>query len=263
MQPASIATNTKPMKSDTLSVIGVFMNRKHFATLLLSGALIICVLGVGAFQFSKSRTTQMFGEVFARSEAGKPVIALTFDDGPSSRFTPEVLSILKSRNVSATFFITGKEAEENVASVKSIIDQGHEIGNHSYSHPNMTLLGSSRVAEEIERTDAAIRAAGYQGEIHFRPPYGKKLFSLPWYLSKHDRKTIMWDVEPESFPEIDGDAEAITKHVLDKARNGSVILMHVMYRNREASRMALPKIIDGLRERGFAFATVSEMMAQQ
>ncbi|MDM9627334.1 polysaccharide deacetylase family protein [Rhizobium sp. S152] len=227
------------------------------------GALAVLTASFCVFQFSKSRTTQLFGEVFARLETEKPLVALTFDDGPSSRFTPEILEILKSRGVSATFFLIGREIEENRSAAQAIIEAGHEIGNHSYSHFNMTLMGPDTVAKEIELTDAAIRAAGYQGEIYFRPPYGKKLVSLPWYLSRHDRKTIMWDVEPESFPEIDGNADAITKYVLDNARSGSVIIMHVMYRSREPSRRALPRIIDGLQERGFRFATISELMAER
>jgi peptidoglycan-N-acetylglucosamine deacetylase len=233
--------------------------------LLVASLLLVCILATlySVFEFSKSRTSQMFGELVARVETDKPVVALTLDDGPTADFTPEVLAILKAKGVSATFFVTGKEAEENSAQLRTIVEAGHEIGNHSYSHSYMTLMAPGTIAEEIERTDAAIRAAGFQGEIHFRPPYGKKLFSLPWYLSQHHRKTIMWDVEPESFPEIDGNAAAITRYVVDHVRNGSIIIMHVMYDSRAASRAALPDIIDGLRQRGFEFVTVSELIARR
>ena len=108
-----------------------------------------------------------------------------------------------------------------------------------------------------------MRSAGYGGDILFRPPYGKKLFSLSWYLSRHDRKTIMWDVEPESYADIADDADAITRHVLENTRNGSIILLHVMYRSRAASREALPKVIEGLRQRGFEFVTVSQLLAER
>lgn len=217
----------------------------------------------GVFLFSKSRTTQLFGEIIARVEAGRPVVALTFDDGPSARFTQDVLAMLKAREVTATFFLIGKEIEENTAGIRAIVEAGHEVGNHTYSHPDMTLAGPQLVASQIERTDAAIRASGYPGEIYFRPPYGKKLFTLPWYLSKHDRKTIMWDVEPESYPDIAASADAIAEHVIENARNGSIILMHVMYASRSASREALPKVIDGLRARGFDFVTVSQLIGGQ
>ena len=221
---------------------------------VLAGALL------GLHAFSKSRTTQLFGTIIARVETEKSVVALTFDDGPSARFTESVLTTLRERGVKATFFLTGKETEENLPQARMIVGAGHQLGNHSYAHSNMMLMGPARIREEIERTDVAIRAAGYGGEIMFRPPYGKKLVALPWYLSRHERKTIMWDVEPESFPDVAGDTAAFAKHVIVQTKNGSIIIMHVMYRSREISRQALPLIIDGLRQRGFEFVTVSQLL---
>ena len=89
-----------------------------------------------------------------------------------------------------------------MAEGRKIVAAGHEVGNHSYSHVRMLLVTPSFVQQEIEKTDRLIRAAGYDREINFRPPYGKKLFALPWYLSKTGRKTITWDVEPDSNPKI-------------------------------------------------------------
>ncbi|WP_416407436.1 polysaccharide deacetylase family protein [Agrobacterium rosae] len=235
---------------------------RRFIPVFLFLVALVGVL-IGVHLLSKSRTTQLFGDIVARVETDKPIVALTFDDGPSPRFTQDVLSILRDRNVTATLFLTGKEIEENLPLARLIMAAGHEIGNHSYSHSNMAWMGSTRVKEEIERTDVAIRAAGYQGEILFRPPYGKKLVTLPWYLSQHGRKTIMWDVEPESFPEVADSADAMTRYVLDNAKNGSIIILHVMYRSREVSRQALPQIIDGLRQRGFEFVTVSQLIQNQ
>lgn len=233
--------------------------------LVLSGVILaVLVAGLaGIFLMSKSRNFQLFGELVARVETDRPLIALTLDDGPSARFTGEVLAILREKNIPATFFVTGKETEENREQAQAIIAAGHELGNHSWSHRNFTLAGMQTVRDEIERTDAAIRAAGYEREIYFRPPFGKKLVTLPWYLAQNDRKTIMWDIEPESFPDVADDADALTRHVVERARNGSIILMHVMYRSREASRQALPKIIDELQSRGFSFVTVSRLLENQ
>ena len=235
------------------------MTIKRTVSLFLVLAGLAAVL-IGVHFFSKSRTTQLFGGIIARVETERPVVALTFDDGPSVRFTPDVLTILRERGVKATFFLTGKETEENLPQARMIVSEGHQLGNHSYTHSNMMFMGPARIREEIERTDAAIRAAGYEGEIMFRPPYGKKLLTLPWYLSRHDRKTIMWDVEPESFPDVAEDASALASHVIEQTRNGSIIIMHVMYRSREVSRQALPLIIDGLRQRGFEFVTVAQLL---
>lgn len=210
--------------------------------------------------YSNARTTQLFGDIIARVETNKPVVALTFDDGPSVRFTTDVLTVLKDRDVKATFFLIGKETAENLPQARLIVDAGHEIGNHSYTHSNMAWMGPGSVKDEIERTDAAIRSAGYQGEILFRPPNGKKLVTLPWYLWQNGRKTIMWDVEPESYPEIAANADAMTRYVVDNAKNGSIILLHVMYRSRDVSRQALLQIINGLRQKGFGFVTVSELL---
>ncbi|MGC4390854.1 polysaccharide deacetylase family protein [Agrobacterium sp. M50-1] len=235
------------------------MTTKRTVCLFLVLAGLAAVF-IGAHFFSKSRTTQLFGGIIARVETERPVVALTFDDGPSVRFTPDILTVLRQRGVKATFFLTGKETEENLPQARMIVSEGHQLGNHSYTHSNMMFMGPARIREEIERTDAAIRAAGYEGEIMFRPPYGKKLLALPWYLSRHDRKTIMWDVEPESFPDVAEDASALASHVIEQTRNGSIIIMHVMYRSREVSRQALPLIIDGLRQRGFEFVTVAQLL---
>ncbi|MFK3779935.1 polysaccharide deacetylase family protein [Agrobacterium sp. NPDC089420] len=235
------------------------MTTKRAVSLFLVLAALATVL-VGLHVFSKSRTTQLFGGIIARVETARPMVALTFDDGPSVRFTPNVLAILRERGVKATFFLTGQETEENLPQARMIVNEGHQVGNHSYTHSNMMLMGPARIGQEIERTDAAIRTAGYEGEIMFRPPYGKKLLTLPWYLSRHDRKTIMWDVEPESFPDVAEDAAVFAKYVIEQTRNGSIIIMHVMYRSREVSRQALPLIIDGLRQRGFEFVTVSQLL---
>ena len=231
-----------------------------------AGLIVLAVISaglLGVHLYSKSRTSQMFGEITARLETDKPVVALTLDDGPSARFTHDIIAIFKERNAKATFFLTGKEIGENPAQTKMIINAGHEIGNHSYTHSNMAFMGTARVKDEVERTDAAIRAAGYEGEILFRPPFGKKLVSLPWYLSQHDRKTIMWDVEPESYPDVAKSPEALAQYVIDHAKNGSIILLHVMYRSRAVSRQALPLIIDGLRQKGFELVTLSRLLEER
>ena len=122
----------------------------------------------------------------------------------------------------------------------------------------MVLVTPSFVKTEIETTDALIRKAGWTKEITFRPPYGKKLFTLPFYLSQNDRKSITWDVEPETYFEKSGD---IIKNTLDETKNGSIILLHVMYDSRAESLKSVKPIIENLREKGFDFVSVSELLA--
>jgi peptidoglycan/xylan/chitin deacetylase (PgdA/CDA1 family) len=227
--------------------------------LVIAAAFVAAVYGL--WQLSSARSFQLFGELIQRVETDDKVVALTFDDGPSKRYTTEIVALLAQQQVKATFFITGKEAEQNPDEVRLIYQAGHQLGNHSYSHPRMLFMSPSAVVSEIERTDAAIRAAGYQGEILFRPPYGKKLFVLPWYLAQQQRKTIMWDLEPETDPTLAADAQAMANYVIEHTRPGSIVLMHLMYQSRQSSREALPLVIKGLKQRGYRFVTISELLA--
>ena len=221
----------------------------------------ILLVSTSAWKLCKSRTFQFFGGIVPRVDTAVPVVALTFDDGPSSQFTEEVLSILREQEVKATFFVTGQALEEAMAAAQRIVAEGHELGNHSYSHRHMMLKPYSFIQRELEKTDQLIRATGYEGDIHFRSPYGKKLVLLPYYLSRTGRLNIFMDVEPESYTEIAADADRIVEHVLTKTRPGSIILLHVMAESRTESRKAIPGIIQGLKEQGYSFVTVSELLA--
>lgn len=221
--------------------------------LLLAGAIL-------TWQYSKSTTHQLFGEIVDRVETSQKVIALTFDDGPTRGFTQRVLQILEEENVTATFFLVGNAIEANPGEARLIADAGHEIGNHSFSHSRMLFKRSGFVRGELERTDELIRQSGYAGPIHFRPPYGKKLFSLPRYLDSRGITTITWDVAPESYGKDRQDTENLVNTVLGTARPGSIVLLHVMFKSRESTMQAVPQIIRGLKERGYRFVTVSEML---
>jgi peptidoglycan-N-acetylglucosamine deacetylase len=226
----------------------------------LATTALLIITAIGVRQISRSRTFQFFGDLIPRVNTSQKIVALTFDDGPTAEATDQILAILNETNIKATFFVTGAELEQNLDQGKKIVAAGHELGNHSYSHVRMFLVTPSFVKQEIESTDKLIRAAGYQGEIFFRPPYGKKLFALPYYLSKTGRRSITWDVEPDSYPEIAADADKITEHVLSKTQPGSIIILHVMYPNRRESMKAVKKIVDGLRAQGYSFKTVSELL---
>jgi len=224
-------------------------------------AALIPILAIATWQLSRARNFQLFGELVAQVPTAEPVIALTFDDGPTDKHTDAVLTMLRDRGVRATFFVTGRETEANLEKAKKIVADGHELGNHSYSHRRMIFITPSQVRSEIERTDAAIRSAGHAGAIYFRPPYGHKLVALPWYLNAHERATVTWSIEPESYKEVAASANQIAAHIIEKARPGSIVLLHVMYDSRAESRKAIPLAIDGLRESGYRLVTISELLA--
>lgn len=226
-------------------------------------AALLVVGFIALWQISRSPTFQFFGRLTPRVNTSQKVVALTFDDGPTPEATAQILSALDEGHVRATFFVTGAELEKNMAEGKRIVSAGHELGNHSYSHERMVLVTPSFVRREIEKTDKLIRDAGHQGEIYFRPPYGKKLFTLPYYLARTDRESVTWDVDPDSYPEVAADSDKIAEYVLSRARPGSIIILHVMYRSRGESLKAVKKIVEGLKARGYSFKTVSELLAME
>jgi len=223
-------------------------------------ALCLLLLLLGGWKLSKSRSFQFYGGLVTHVETDERIVALTLDDGPSRSGTRKVLAVLDSLGVRATFFVTGHELEENPREGQAIVQAGHALGNHSYSHQQMVLHSTAFIRHEIEATDSLIRAAGWTGDVPFRPPYGKRLFLLPRYLHRTARSTVLWDIEPESYPDVAASAERMTAHVVEKVRPGSILLMHVMYDSREESRRALPMIVGRLRDMGYRFVTVPELM---
>jgi peptidoglycan-N-acetylglucosamine deacetylase len=216
--------------------------------------------GYAAWRLADSRTFQFAGELVHRVESGAPVVALTFDDGPTLGGTESILEILEREGVRATFFFTGAELVANPGLGPRFVEAGHELGNHTYSHSRMLFRTPSFIRREVEVTDSLIRQTGYSGPIHFRPPYGKKLLGLPLYLARTGRTTIMWDVEPDSHAEVAQSAQRIVAHVLDEVRPGSIILLHVMYPSRRESLAAVEGVIRGLKGRGYRLVTVSELL---
>ena len=198
--------------------------------------------------------------IYTSIETDQKVVALTLDDGPNEKIDT-ILSILNHHNVKATFFPIGNLMANRLSDVKRMVRDGHEIGNHSFTHQALSFKSYETIDQEIEPTDRLIRQAGYKGVIHFRPPYGKKLFMLPLYLEQHNRKTITWNIAPEGNRMLNNDPDKLAQHVIDQARNGSIILLHPMNDGNEASLNSLDFMIRGLKEKGFKFKSVTELLA--
>lgn len=222
--------------------------------------LLSTAIPVAAWNLSKATTVQTFGDIVPQVQTEDKIVALTFDDGPTIAALNELLPTLREKNVRATFFLIGSELERRPDLGRRLVNEGHELGNHSFSHKRMVFKTPTFVAEEILKTDKLIRNAGYAGPIHFRPPYGTKLLVLPYVLDRENRKTIMWDVEPDSYADVAASSTGIVKHVISRVKPGSIIILHVMYPSRIASRKAVPTIIDELQSRGYSFVTVSELL---
>lgn len=217
--------------------------------------LIICTITL--YYVSKSRIIQFFGEIITSIPNGDKKIALTFDDGPTEN-TSAILDKLDEMEVKATFFVCGAEINARPQDAKAIVEAGHELGNHSYSHKRMILKPYAFCKEEVERTNELIWASGYVGEIFFRPPYGKKLFVLPYCLNQIGMTTIMWSIEPKTVLGADASPEDIAQYVIDNVEGGSIILLHAMY-NTENVLAALDILIPELQRQGYTFCTIFDL----
>ena len=221
------------------------------AVLLLAGAL-------GLWHLSKAWCFVLAGGVTCRAETSEPIVALTLDDGPTPEGTAAALAARDRGGARATFFLIGRLVDRHPAEVRRLIAAGHEVANHSWSHRWMIGRSSAWYDQEIARTDAALRRLGARGPPLFRPPFGKKLFGLPLAVRRQGHRMIMWDVaEPDTR-----DPRAYAAHIVERARPGSIILMHVMYRSNATGREALPLVLDGLRRKGLRVVTVSELLAR-
>jgi len=228
------------------------------ARYLVTVLTLLVLTAYAVLELSKSRTFQLFGDLIERVDTTTKIVGLTFDDAPTT-YTDSVLAILQGKGIKATFYVVGASGTAQPDVLKRIVAAGHELGNHSFTHQRFLLKSPTFVRDEIESTNQVIRAAGYTGEITFRPPYGKKLVSLPWYLSTHATKTVMWDVDPDTY--YPRQSQLLKQYTLDHVKPGSIILLHALCgTDCAAARDALPAIIDTLHAEGYRFLTIGELL---
>lgn len=196
--------------------------------------------------------------VVCETKMGKTV-AITFDDGPSSITTPKILEILKENGVKATFFVVGNNIERNKPLMGKIIEAGHEIGNHSYTHPQLARVSVGQIKSELDRTNKAIFDATGIQPVWFRPPYGSVNNKVRDVASELGLKTIMWTEDPRDWSKRSS-ASSIEKHVLSNLRPGSVVLLHDNHQN---TIDAIPYIFKSMKEQGYRFVTVDELKKEE
>ncbi|KGP72591.1 polysaccharide deacetylase family protein [Pontibacillus yanchengensis] len=234
----------------------------------LINSLLMTFIGVFLLVFSlyhlmNAQTFQVAGKLVTDVDTDEKVVALTFDGGPTE-MTEDILKSLEKYDVQATFFLNGSTIMKHPEQLKKIVQTNHQIGNQSYSYEKMIFKSPSWIRQEIETTDQLIRDAGYQGTIPFRPPYGKKLFVLPFYLQQHERDTVMWSIEPKIYADIDSEPESIIQDVSDSVEPGSIISLEVMYESNEQYAIeTIEGIIEKLSAKGYTFTSVSELMTYQ
>ena len=185
-----------------------------------------------------------------RADAGARYLALTFDDGPSGRFTRRLLDGLKDRDVKATFLLCGYRVVDYPKEAARIAAEGHEIGLHGYSHSPMNTMTESQVATEIRKAAALLPG----GVVFLRPPGGKFNDATLAAAKQAGLAILSWSLDPKDWA--CDDAATITARVVAKAKDGDVILLHDM---SDSSVTAALRVIDQLEARGVRFVTVSKL----
>lgn len=183
-------------------------------------------------------------------------VALTFDDGPNAKYTPQVLKVLDEHKVRATFFLIGREAQRHPELVRQIDLAGHEIGNHTYSHVRLPQIPSQAIKPELEKTREVVLEVTGKNTILFRPPWGFLDSRSLAELALRKFAIVLWSVDSRDWSR--PGARVIAHNVLSKTQAGSIILCHD---DHEQILGALPEIIKGLKEQGYQFITASEMIA--
>ncbi|RZK85291.1 MAG: glycosyl transferase family 2, partial [Pedobacter sp.] len=201
-------------------------------------------------------------------EADKKIV-LTFDDGPDPVYTPQVLSILKKENVPACFFVVGIMAEKNMELLKQEYDDGYEIGNHTFFHPDMSAIGPRRVKFELNATRRLIEAVTGHSTILFRAPFNADAEPqntseiLPVAQSRKENYINIGElIDPEDW-EPGKTADQIFNEVVKQQDNGNILLLHDAGGNREATVAALPRIIKYFKQKGYTFTTVGDLMGKK
>lgn len=184
-------------------------------------------------------------------ETGKKV-ALTFDDGPNPYYTEPLLEGLKERGVKATFFLLGKEVEKHPEIVEEIFRQGHVIGNHSYQHEQLSKLSDDAACAQVERTNGLIYEITGEYPLYLRPPYGDWKDGLDCETTMIE---VLWDVDPRDWAT--GSAGTVVERIMKKVEEGDIILMHDA---SDSSVKAALMVVDRLREEGYEFVTVEELL---
>jgi peptidoglycan/xylan/chitin deacetylase (PgdA/CDA1 family) len=233
-----------------------FFNRMRFGAGILS--FFLSALAASAQDSSPSPTpSSAKPDTYAQARVDQPYIAMTFDDGPSAENTPRLLEMLKQRNIKATFFLIGQNVVSNPDLVRRILAEGHEIGNHSWTHPQLSKLSDDRVTAEITQTQDAIKDASGFTPTLLRPPYGAITpRQREWIENRFGLNIILWSVDPFDWKR--PGASVITQRILSQTRPGAIILSHDIHKQTVD---AMPATLDALIAKGYKFATVSQLIA--
>lgn len=202
---------------------------------------------------------QLFGKMITCVDTDEKALALTYDDGPHPPYTDNLLDVFRELNAKATFFAIGKNVENNMDTARRMISEGHELGNHSYSHKKMVGTQLATIRTEIQKTDDIFFNLGIQSDIHFRAPFGLKRIRLPWELARRRKTNVLWNVDPKDYQSLS--SEEIASFVIRNVKPGSIVLFHDGGGDRSKTVAATRMVVEQLQHEGYQFKTITELMA--
>lgn len=197
--------------------------------------------------------------VLTRAATDRPDVALTFDDGPHPTLTPQLLDILAAYDARATFYVIGRNAARYPDILRRMVSEGHEIGNHTWSHPSLYGVSDQGMLRELERTSEAIQNAVGFAPVSVRPPYGNmypRQSQLVWDALQ--MTTVMWSIDPLDWQR--PGSSVVANRILSQHHAGAVVLGHDIH---GATVRAMPAVIDGMIARGYNLVQVSELMGRR
>lgn len=220
------------------------MNQKY----IILGEVALCLL-LFFIYFIRQAGVARESMTFPKEEKK---IAITFDDGPHPQFTEQLLDGLKERGVQATFFVTGEHAELHPDIIERMNEEGHIIGNHTYSHMQLTKGNRDSFKDELIKTNQILNEITGEEVVYVRPPYGTWDKSFETELNMIP---VLWNIDPLDW--CSQDVTGVVNKVMKEADENAIILMHDYY---ETSVTAALQIVDRLQEKGYTFVTIEEIM---
>lgn len=199
--------------------------------------------------------------IIHRVNISSKAIAITFDDGPNPKYTPELLALFAEVNGKATFFMIGEQIKANPELAVAVHEQGHEIGNHTYTHPYLTQVDSAQCLDELQRTDQLIQEITGKKPQTFRPPFFDYNDKVNDIIKSFNYSMIgATNMETRDWEQPQPGVEHIINKTIDNTQNGSVLLFHDGYGDRSQTIEAISILLPKLAAEGYQFVTVSELL---
>ncbi len=242
--------------------------KKVFYTLIILFVMGFCGICMASYaENDKSTSSDSYKYdyediIINKGNEDEKVIALTFDDGPDEVFTPQILDILKKYNVKATFFIIGEKVANHKDIIKRQIEEGHEIGNHTFTHINALKKNYWEIQQEVTKTQEVIKSVTGKYPTLFRPPYRALNKELCKVIKENNMNIILWsniDVRDWSNPGVD----TMVNTIENKIQNGNIVILHdynTVRNDKSQTIETLEIVIPKLKEKGYKFVTISELI---